>query len=225
LNPGGTEHIHFGEEKLECGFWILSMEPGHVEAEYVPLPTQPMRTLRIDLTDWPAPPGPLSPAWGEGERSESEMGLAKDTEEDPQPEFNSSPVANGDSPLSPSWGEGPGVRAAIEEVSDPSQLLRVRLSGRVPRERFQEIDLAAIQAEANERNFYCQLETAELTVYDHAEDLLIGYGVSFDAGAELKHQMQCVLENYSDDAAEQEICHLAGQHLEMTYDRLTKGAR
>jgi exonuclease SbcD len=50
LNPGATEHIRFGEEHLECGFWLLRCEPGHVEAEYVSLPFQPMRTLNLDLT-------------------------------------------------------------------------------------------------------------------------------------------------------------------------------
>ena len=49
LNPGATEHIRFGEEHLECGYWLLHCEPGHVEAEYVSLPFQPMRTLNIDV--------------------------------------------------------------------------------------------------------------------------------------------------------------------------------
>lgn len=53
LNPGATEHIHFGEENLDCGFWKLHLQPGQVESEYVPLIPQPMRTLEIDLT--PAP--------------------------------------------------------------------------------------------------------------------------------------------------------------------------
>lgn len=51
LNPGATEHIHFGEEPLECGFWVLHCAPGHVEAEYVRLTPQPMRSLPLELTD------------------------------------------------------------------------------------------------------------------------------------------------------------------------------
>lgn len=50
LNPGATEHVHFGEESLDCGFWVLRCEPGRVEADYVPLTPQPMRTLNLDLT-------------------------------------------------------------------------------------------------------------------------------------------------------------------------------
>ncbi|MDQ2732108.1 MAG: metallophosphoesterase [Armatimonadota bacterium] len=57
LNPGATEHIHFGEEHLRCGFWQLQLETGHAETEYIPLRTQPMRTLDLSVD---------SPATGEG---------------------------------------------------------------------------------------------------------------------------------------------------------------
>jgi hypothetical protein len=50
LNPGATEHVHFGEEHLDCGFWILRCEPGRTEAEYVRITPQPMLTLDVDLT-------------------------------------------------------------------------------------------------------------------------------------------------------------------------------
>lgn len=49
LNPGATEHIHFGEEKLECGFWQLRLGPGETQPEYISLETQPMRTLDVEL--------------------------------------------------------------------------------------------------------------------------------------------------------------------------------
>jgi hypothetical protein len=49
LNPGATEHIHFGEEKLECGFWKLEFDEGKTRAEYCALEAQPMRTLHIEL--------------------------------------------------------------------------------------------------------------------------------------------------------------------------------
>jgi predicted phosphodiesterase len=55
LNPGATEHIHFGEEALDCGFWFLRFEPGRADADYVRVPTQPMRTLSIDVGEAAAP--------------------------------------------------------------------------------------------------------------------------------------------------------------------------
>jgi DNA repair protein SbcD/Mre11 len=51
LNPGATEHIHFGEEQLDCGYWVLHCAPGRVEAEYVRLTPQPMRTLPLEVSD------------------------------------------------------------------------------------------------------------------------------------------------------------------------------
>jgi DNA repair exonuclease SbcCD nuclease subunit len=51
VNPGATEHIHFGEEHLDCGFWVLRCEPHRAVAEYVRLNSQPMRTLDLDVTD------------------------------------------------------------------------------------------------------------------------------------------------------------------------------
>ncbi|HZP83171.1 MAG TPA: metallophosphoesterase [Chthonomonadaceae bacterium] len=54
LNPGATEHIHFGEEGLTCGFWVLQGGDGEpMRAEFVPLTPQPMRTLEIDLSEEP----------------------------------------------------------------------------------------------------------------------------------------------------------------------------
>jgi len=50
VNPGATEHIDFGEEGLECGFTLLQLAPGRAEAEHIGIPTQPMRTLEIELT-------------------------------------------------------------------------------------------------------------------------------------------------------------------------------
>lgn len=50
LNPGATEHRHFGEESLECGCWLLHLEPGAAQAEYLPLTVQPMKTISIDLS-------------------------------------------------------------------------------------------------------------------------------------------------------------------------------
>lgn len=235
LNPGSTEHINFGEENLECGYWLLHMEPRQVEAEYVSLPTQLMRTLKLDLTDWPSPPDPLSHAAGEGELdAESEDIILSDSE------TPGSSTTDIDSPLSLVQGEGPGVRAAaathpssllshpltaIEEVSAPDQLLRVRLSGRVPREQFHALDLVALQVRGNELNFSCQLDTEGLIVYDQTDDLTIGYGVSFDAGEELAHQTRLLMINYADAAAEQELCQIAGQQISALYERLTRGAR
>ncbi len=219
LNPGATEHIHFGEERQECGFWLLRLEPGHAEAEYVELTSQPMRTLKLDVTDTPhPPPSPLPlPSLGEGGGDRSNN--------------VSSPI----SPL-PELGEGPGVRAIpadltqnlltdIEEVSQPDQLLRVRITGRLKRERFHELDLTALLTRGNELNFSCQLDTDELTIYDETADLPLGYGVSFDVGEELQNTTDALADAYRDDPHEQQICRLAGHELALAYDRLTKGAR
>ncbi len=73
LNPGATEHINFGEENLPCGYWLLHCQPGQVQTEYVPLPTQPMRTLELNLTDLP-------PVGEEAEDPLMEMLLARVTE-------------------------------------------------------------------------------------------------------------------------------------------------
>ena len=51
LNPGATEHIHFGEEALEAGCWLLRLEPGRAYAEYLPFVPQPMRTLTVTLDE------------------------------------------------------------------------------------------------------------------------------------------------------------------------------
>jgi DNA repair exonuclease SbcCD nuclease subunit len=61
LNPGATEHIHFGEEKLDCGFWILQFAEGRTEPEYFSLPAQPMRTVDLELKGEEELPDLLSP--------------------------------------------------------------------------------------------------------------------------------------------------------------------
>ncbi|MBB6050426.1 metallophosphoesterase family protein [Armatimonas rosea] len=48
LNPGSTEHIHFGEEKLDCGCYLLTLATGQpAKAEYLRHTVQPMRTLEV----------------------------------------------------------------------------------------------------------------------------------------------------------------------------------
>lgn len=49
LNPGATEHINFGEESFECGFWVLRFDGKTVESQYHALPTQSMRTQVFEL--------------------------------------------------------------------------------------------------------------------------------------------------------------------------------
>lgn len=49
LNPGATEHINFGEEKLECGYWVLQCDGKTVESQHHTLPTQPMLTQVFEI--------------------------------------------------------------------------------------------------------------------------------------------------------------------------------
>ena len=49
LNPGATEHIRFGEEHLECGYWVLHCDPGNTKAEYQQIRTQLMKTHEIQV--------------------------------------------------------------------------------------------------------------------------------------------------------------------------------
>jgi DNA repair exonuclease SbcCD nuclease subunit len=51
LNPGATEHMDFGEERHECGFYALTITPGSTDAEYVRLTPQPMQTLELHVPD------------------------------------------------------------------------------------------------------------------------------------------------------------------------------
>lgn len=176
LNPGATEHINFGEEKLPCGFWVLHCEPGHVETEYVELPVQPMQTLELDVTDTPE-------AQQEGE-------------EDPLMQV---------------------LLARLLSVANSEQLLRVHVSGRLPRKRFQNLDLPRLLALGNETNFHCQLETDRLLMFDPLAELPIGFGVSFDVGEELQNISLAVAANYADDETEKEICRLAAQRLDIAY--------
>ena len=183
LNPGATEHINFGEESLPCGYWLLHCQPGHVQTEYVPLPTQPMRTLELDVTDLP-------PAAADAPEALMETLLAR-----------------------------------IVETSLSDQLLRVRLTGRLPRARFQELDLSHLLAQGSAGNFHCQVETEELTVFDPMSEILMGFGVSFDAGEELQNVARAVAAQYADNDTENELCCLAARRLEAAYERLTGGAR
>ncbi|MCW3052308.1 MAG: putative nuclease SbcD, partial [Chthonomonadales bacterium] len=167
LNPGATEHINFGEESLPCGYWLLTCQAGQVETEYIPLPTQPMQTLELDLSNLPT-------AEAEADDPLMEMLLAR-----------------------------------VSEVSRSEQLLRVQLKGRLPRTRFQSLDLSHLLAHGNAGNFHCQLETDHLTVFDPMSDIPIGFGVSFDAGEELQNTAKAFAAQYADNETESEICCLA----------------
>ena len=183
LNPGATEHINFGEESLPCGCWLLHCQPGQVQTEYVPLPTQPMRTLEMDVTDLP-----------------------------PAAEDSNDPLME-------------TLLARIVEASLSEQLLRVRLTGRLPRTRFQGLDLSRLLTQGSAGNFHCQLETDHLTVFDPMSEMPIGFGVSFDAGEELQNIARAVAAQFADNETENEICCLAARRLEAAYQRLTGGAR
>jgi exonuclease SbcD len=198
LNPGATEHIHFGEEHLDCGFWILRLEPGRVETEYVPLPAQPMSTLQVEL----------SPEWADvvSKEDETTQNDENRNEEGPHPMMMR-------------------VLSQIEESSNPEQMLRVRLSGRLPRAHFQHLDLAALQVRGSERNFHCQLDTERLTVYDEYADVRLGYGVSFDAREELQNTAHALAAGCGDDTEQAEIFRLAGEATTTAYEQLTGSAR
>lgn len=179
LNPGSTEHIHFGEEHLHCGYWELRLKPGHAEAEYVALPTQPMFTLQLDMD-----------------------GIAAMTGETVMDK----------------------LLTALDEVSAADQLLRVRLKGKLSREQFQSINLAALQACGEADNFHCQIDISQLTVFDALVDLPLGFGVGFDARTELMHMVNSICESFTDNQIEQEITAQAGDHIVQSFDRL-RGAR
>ena len=113
----------------------------------------------------------------------------------------------------------------IKEASQPDQLLRVRISGRLPRSRFQDLDLGRLLALGQTGNFHCQLETDRLILFDPMSELPIGFGVSFDAGDEMQHIAQGLHTYYGDNAPEQEISRLAAERLHTAYLRLTGGSR
>lgn len=188
LNPGATEHIRFGDEHLKCGFWMLRLAPGEAHAEYLPLPTQPMRTLELSVEDLLSFTG-------------------------------SSEEAMDDDPLL-----GILLRQ-IEAASDPEQLLRVRLAGRLPRARARALDLAALQSRANAANFHCQLDTERLICVDEIGDLPLGYGVSFDVAEEMQNTVRALVGAFGDDPRQQEISRLAGRELVSAYERLTRRSR
>lgn len=191
LNPGSTEHINFGEEKLPCGFWVLHCEPGRVETEYVALTPQPMHTLELDLEN-------ISNLI-ETETTGSETAEALGT-------TNESRLMD-------------AIGLRIKSHCHPDQLLRVRLTGRIERKRFQQVDLSRLHELGQKGNFYCQLETDRLTIYDPLFELPIGYGVSFDAKEEWWNVTQSILAYYGDNETEREICRLAADRLNASYDR------
>lgn len=186
LNPGATEHIHFGEEKLDCGFWMLHCQPGHVEADYVPAAPQPMQTIHIDVTE--------------------AMVAADETNEQNTLEV-----------LTPLMCL---LVARMEAAARPDQLLRVRLAGRIPRARYQEIDLNLLQARGLAANFHCQLDTEPLIACDEFADLSFGYGVSFEVETELQNTVREMMTLYADDPRRQDILARAGRDIAAAYARL-----
>jgi exonuclease SbcD len=170
LSPGATEHIHFGEEKLECGFWKLEFESGKTRAEYCALETQPMQTLEIELAG--------------------------------DEEFSS-------------------LLEHVEAASDAEQLLRVRLTGKVRRARWHELDLEKLGQFGNERNFHFQIESENLVVFDELDELPVGYGVSFEAREELQRSAQIIEENFEDEI-EKQITRRAASEIDEAYQALTK---
>jgi len=180
MNPGATEHISFGEEALDCGFWVLSLSPGRAEAKYVALPTQPMRTISLNVPE------------------------IHDEQSDPLTDQ---------------------ILRRIEQASHPDRLLRVRLSGRLLREGFHELDLPRLQAGAAALNFHCQVETEELTLVDEWSEVPLGYGVSFDVRQELQDTLSAFVQSHQNDPETLEICRLAGDRLLTRYSELTGGSR
>lgn len=183
LNPGATEHVHFGEEDLDCGFWFLRMEPGSAEADYIRVAAQPMRTLVIDV----------------GRAAEACL-----------------PDADGASLTT-------RLLQQIDEVSRPDQLLRVRLGGQIERARYHEIDLGALMAGGAALNFYWQVESDALAVYDRATDLFVEVGFSFDVREELQSVASALARDYGDDAWQKALCEDAGREIADAYDRITGG--
>ena len=197
LNPGATEHINFGEEKLECGFWMLSCYPEGVKSErvapeYVMSAPQPMQTIRIELPDV--------------------LEAAETTEEAAVPEMEEAPAAI-----------TPIMRLLLERVeaaARPDQLLRVRLAGRIPRARYQEIDLNLLQTRGLSANFHCQIDTDLLIPYDEFGDASFGYGVSFEVETELQNTVREMSAMIGDDPIKQDILAEAGRDIAAAYARL-----
>lgn len=215
INPGATEHIHFGEEKLECGFWLLTCEPGRVETEYVCLSTQPMQTLDLDLDV-------LSVEAAEVNEREVTC-IDIDSELD---ELLGLPVRGNtirDQGISSAFSVL--LRQRIEAVSRTEQLLRVRLSGRLKRDALHDLDIAALQECGQKANFYFQLETEGLALFDELEGRLFDVGFNFDVREELEKAVNGLLPIYADDPTQRQIHIEAGQMLLGAYDRKIGGGK
>ena len=194
LNPGATEHVNFGEEKLECGFWMLSCYPERVksecvEPEYIKATPQRMQTIQIELTD--ALDSAEEDGISECEGAQSEM----------------TPVMR-------------LLLARMDAVTHTDQLLRVRLAGRIPRARYQEIDLNLLQTRGLSANFHCQIETDLLVPYDEFGDASFGYGVSFEVETELQNTVREMSALLGDDPLQQDILAQAGRDIAAAYARL-----
>jgi predicted phosphodiesterase len=114
----------------------------------------------------------------------------------------------------------------IEQASGLDQLLRLRLSGRIPRDSFRVVDMTALHERGSALNFYCQIVTENLAVYDPLQEWTLSFGGSFDAGQELESMAEAMgREMYGDRPDEQEICRKAGEAVKEAYARLTGGAR
>jgi DNA repair protein SbcD/Mre11 len=49
INSGSTERMDFGEEGLECGYAVITLDGKSASTETVRVPTQPMRTLKYEI--------------------------------------------------------------------------------------------------------------------------------------------------------------------------------
>jgi hypothetical protein len=210
LNPGATEHVTFGEEDLECGFWRLRCHPERaserVTAEYVPLVPQPMRTLDIDLEE-------LAGA------IQSRMAVAP-----APPEFDDEVVLlRSEEPLGPGDLLQHAVLERIDDASAADQMLRVRLGGRLERSLFQSLDLTALQAAGAACNFYCRVETDGLLVFDRLGEGLASSGVSFDPREELESVARARLRSVEEGSQDWEITRAALDSLLGAYERFTGG--
>lgn len=187
LNPGSTERMNFGEEGLQCGYSLLTVDKGTVSSTHVSLQTQRMHTLKIEL--------PTNLA--EQVRLGTNIGVAEALTAD--------------------------YRQQVRDISAHDQLLRVHISGQMPRDIFREFDLMELQRLGSEANFHCQIETERITVFDPDNHLPVGYGVSFDVAQELESNAKALSEQHNGDAARQETYALALQQVMATFDRLTRG--
>lgn len=189
VNPGSTERMDFGEEALECGFAVITLEGTSVSMESVTVPSQPMRTLDLELP--------------------SAIAQIRQTAQQ----------ANAAATLLNTWQD------AIKQASHANQLLRVRVSGQMPRWMYHAFEWQELQKTGNALNFYCQIETDRMVVFDPDGNLPLGYGVSFDVGEELQNIARGLRHNFEGDAEEQELYDLALEEINKAFDRATGGAR